>query len=88
MVKGQRVRFHSDGGGGVSIYGHVSKEKRKGVLVIVTLKSFWNVLESSKGLYKHDISTIGSNYYKYFRVEFFYADNDLIIDVNENIHLY
>ncbi len=70
------------------IYGHVSIEKRKGALVIVTLKSFWNVLEYSKGLYKHDISTIVSNYYKYFRFEFFYADNDLIIDVNENIHLY
>jgi len=86
MVKGQRVRFHSNEGRGTYDYACIAT--RKNTLVIVTLKSPWNFLESSKGLYKCDISTILSNYSKYYRFSFFYADNDLIIDINEHVRLY
>ncbi len=68
MVKGQRSKVNEYVSiatvGEVGIYGHVSIEKRKGALVMLTVKSFWNVPESSKGLYKRDISTIVSNYSK------------------------
>jgi hypothetical protein len=47
------------GDGGIYVYASIAM--RKGALVIVPHKSFWNFLESSKGLYKCDIATRISN---------------------------
>jgi hypothetical protein len=84
-VKGQRVRFHSNVRG---IYRYASIATRKGALVIVTLKSFWNFLEPSKRLYKSDISTIVSSYSKYCRFWFFTQIKILYIYINEYVYLY
>ncbi len=53
------------------IYGNVFIATIKAALIIVTLKSFWNFLESFKELYQCDISTIVSNDSKYCRFSFF-----------------
>jgi len=79
MVKSQRVRFHSNGAE-KGVWYFQTRFYRKEKMCV----SNRNVLESSKGLYKRDISTIVSNYSKYCSFWFFYADNDLTIDINNH----